>query len=379
MPRRAAMVALTLLLVWLPALLGSDGGAAAQEPPRQAADLAEIGAGPIGDASLQFVGRAIDDGDTVRLFGYLDGVIGFAPTALFTDPTQPSVTTARFVFAGEIPDATRATQGDATTTTGAGDLTISLLDNGGATWDEPASFAGGAPAAQVAIHLANTLQRPAPQQGVMVGRETLTQATAESFSLSGTTYRFGREETVLRLEVVGALIPGEPGASRAVEFTGWARVTQRGVAPTGVATPFVTAPAATAPEPATPGAVSPAPSGCAALEPWLTDTRQRLTEARQQIATTSVDDPAVLAVATASLAAAVDAQRAEPPPSAATTADRLALTALSTAARGARLAAGALASGDADVLAAGRSALSDGDALIGRALAALDDLAAGCV
>src|SRR5215207_9064856 len=161
---------------------------------RQEDDAApvEAGAVPIREQSLGFTGRNVYSDESVELFGYLTAVIGLERSLLFTD-AAPSLATARFTYAGSVAIASRTDRADVTTSDGEGALRIYLHvnDAAGASWDDPASFAGGEPVAEYSIRLLDTLQRQAPGVGVLVGDGQLTQESAAEFSLDGERYRFG--------------------------------------------------------------------------------------------------------------------------------------------------------------------------------------------
>ena len=188
---------------------------AAHSLARQEDDVApiEVGAGPIREQSLGFVGRNVYSGESVELFGYLTGVIGLERDLLFTAAdaaARPALETARFTYAGSVVIASRNDRADVTTTSGDGVLRIYLQENdaAGATWDDPRSFAGGEPVAEYSLRLLDTLQRQAPDVGVLVGDGQLNQETAAEFSLDGQPYRFGAVGIAQRLRYVGSPLGG---------------------------------------------------------------------------------------------------------------------------------------------------------------------------
>ena len=345
------------------ARMRAAGGWAAR---RQAAPV-EVGAGPIGERSLALVGRSAYGGDTVRLYGYLSGAIGIDRADLFADPGASSAATARFTYAGEVAVADRATRGDLTTITGSGTLAVFLNEAGG-DWARPESFAAGTRVAAFAIELSDMLQRQSPELGGVVGDAALRQTAAETFDLAGETVRFGHVGAVYRFRTVGALLPGtaEP---LTVGLTGSTVVTERNLP----------SPVVRDPSPATP-----VPAGrCPALEPWLCVTRDRLAEGRAVVAALVVaagepPSPGDLDEALAAIEQATTEQRQATVPDAGAEADRLAVAALSTWARGVRLLAGASANGDATELDAGRAVLADGNGLANRAEEVLARLEAEC-
>jgi hypothetical protein len=346
---------------------------------RQEGDLApvEIGAGPVREQALGFTGRNIYSPDSVELFGYLTAVIGLERDLLFTDPSaaaSPSPQTARFTYAGSVTIASRSDRADVTTTTGDGTLRIYVNDAGGASWDDPGSFAVGEPVAEYSIHLLDTLQRQAPGVGVLVGDGQLTQQTAAEISFDGERYRFGAAGLAQRLRYVGSPLGGDtaPG-TLAVGLTGSASVIARDVIAVNVGAPA-----------ATPAAATAVAQECPELQPWLSQTLDTLSQT--QTLGTGADVAGDLAAldadavrdAAAQFAALGQTQRGIETPEAAIAANRLVVTAMSTYARGLEVVANAAAAQDADLLAQGQSVLVDGDQLLQRAAEKVNTLASAC-
>jgi hypothetical protein len=363
----APLLALTIALpLWLVA-------SASLSVARQEGDLApvEIGAGPVREQSLAFTGRNLYNSDSVALFGYLTAVIGLERDLLFTDTsTPPSPRTARFTYAGSVSITSRSDRADVTTTGGDGTLRI-FLNGAGASWDDPGSFAAGEPVAEYAIRLLDTLQRQAPGVGVLVGDGQLTQQTAAELSLDGERYRFGAVGLAQRLRYVGSPLGGDtaPG-TLAVGLTGSASVLAREAIAVNVGAPAAT-PAAAAEE-------------CPALQPWLSQTLDALSEA-QALGTgvgvegnlVDLDADAVRQAAT-EIAALGQTQRGLEAPEDAVAANRLVVTALSTYARGLEVVANAATAQDAALLAQGQSVLTDGDQLLQRAAETVNALVSTC-
>jgi hypothetical protein len=366
---RARAAAAALLMALIGTLAAMPPAASSLSPAAQGtpAPPVEIGAGPLGDRAFALTGRAIYGPDGVRLFGYLTAAIGLTPAQLFAGGV-PSERTARFTYAGT---ATRGggERGDVTTIDGYGTLRVYFDDAAGVTWDDPASFARGAPVAEFSLKLRDTLQRQAPGVGVVVGDEQLTQTGGDPFTLDGQAYRFGAAGIVQRLRTVGALMGGAPQGTLAVGLSGSSSVTQR--------------PAVVVRLEASPPAATPQAGPCPPLQPWLGQTASRLAQATALGATPPNADLAALDAgkATQAAKAAADlaaAQRQASAPAGAADANRLALTALSTQARGLQLLATAATNQDATLLSSGQSVLVDGNRLLARAQSTLDDLGRAC-
>jgi hypothetical protein len=342
---------------------------------RQEDDAApvEAGAGPIREQSLGFTGRNVYSDESVELFGYLTAVIGLERSLLFTD-AAPSLATARFTYAGSVAIASRTDRADVTTSDGEGVLRIYLhVNDAGASWDDPGSFAGGEPVAEYSIRLLDTLQRQAPGVGVLVGDGQLTQETAAEFSLDGERYRFGAAGIVQRLRYVGSPLGGASPGVLAVVLTGSSSVLAREAIAVNVGAAA-----------ATPAAATATGEECPELQPWLSQTRDALRQAGAHGTTSGVEgdlstlDADVLRQAEAEVAALGLAQRRITPPEAAVEANRLVVTALSTYARGLQVIANAAAEQDPDLLTQGQSVLADGGQLLRRADETVSALASAC-
>ena len=339
-------------------------------------DLApvEIGAGPVREQALAFTGRHLYSRDSVELFGYLTAVIGLQRDILFSDTSAPpSPRTARFTYAGSVSITSRTDRADVTTTTGDGVMRIYLhVNDAGAAWDDPGSFATGEPVAEYAIQLRDTLQRQGPGVGVLVGDGQLTQQTAAELSFGGERYRFGAVGLAQRLRYVGAPLDGEtaPG-TLAVGLTGSASAIARDAIAVNVGAPA-----------ATPATVDADSQECPGLQPWLSQTLDALSQTQALGAGVEGDLAAIDADAVGQAATEVAAlgqtQRGLEAPEDAASANRLIVTALSTYARGLDVIANAATAQDADLLAQGQSVLADGDQLLQRAAETVNTLAGSC-
>ena len=370
---RASRAAATVLVV---SLLFGAGFCTSQTTAsllRQDATAVEIGAGPVAEPSLRVVGRAVYQPNGVDLFGYLSDVIGLDSAALFTEAT-PSVSSARFTYVGQVTNPVASVSGDVTAIAGDGVLRVYFDGDAGATWGDPDSFGAGLPIADFSLRLRDSTQRQAPAVGVVVGDDRLVQTAGDDFSLDGQSYRFGQTGIEQRLRVVGALMSGAvAGQSMPVSVTGFTSVTKRPSQPVrlGVA--------------ATPAAAaSPAASDCLLLAPWLGATTGGLDRAQALVAAANSAgdiaslDADALSQSADRISGLAAAQRETNAPGAATDANQLVVTALSTYARGLKTIAAAASAGDADLLSQGRSALVDGEQLIERARTAVSNISAAC-
>jgi hypothetical protein len=329
-----------------------------------------IGAGPVREQSLALTGRNIYHPDTIELFGYLTSVIGLDESLLFTE-AAPSERTARFTYAGKVSHPSPSNRGDVTEFQGTGVLRI-YLDDGGASWDDPSSFADGQPLAELSIRLRDTLHRQAPGVGVLVGDGALSQDTVVEFTLDGETYHFGDAGIEQRVRYVGALLEGAAESPAfVVSLTGNASVAAREAIPVNVGQSA----AAVATPPA---------QACPNLQPWLDQTINALTRAGAlaEVPGDSQDvsslDEEAMRLAAADMASLAEAQRRITAPDAAAGANRLVITALSTYARGLEVIATAATEQDTELLAQGQTVLADGGKLLQRATDEVTAFAGPC-
>lgn len=340
----------------------------------ESAEITEVGSGPLSEPTMRLSGRNQYAQDAVQMYGYLTYLVGTEPGAIFADAV-PAVGTARFTYAGDITIASSEDRADTSLLTGTGTLRIYLNPDGGASWEQPASFATGEVVAEYSIELRQTLQRQAPGVGVLVVDAQLLQETAAEFMLVDAPHRFGAEGIGQRLRLVGAQLPAATPQSWSAAVTGTAFVTRRDSIIVQM-DQVGTAPAAT------PAAA--AASGCAPLDPWLAQSMQALNSASDLLAGLDTSagvagvDPAALEEVSSQLSALVAGQRAVSLPDGAADANRLVVTALSTTERGLLGMSAAIAAGDAGVFAQSAAVLGDGGRLLARAQEAVTALEAAC-
>jgi len=123
---------------------------------------------------------------------------------------------------------------------------------------------------------------------------------------------------------------------------------------------------------------------CPELQPWLSQTLDALSDAQTHGGSSGVVgdlagvDADAVRDAAARVAALGQTQRGLAVPEAATDANRLVVTALSTYARGLEVVANAATARDAALLAQGQSVFADGDQLLRRAAETVNALAGTC-
>ena len=175
-------------------------------------------------------------------------------------------------------------------------------------------------------------------------------------------YRFGAVGIPQRLRYVGSPLDNAAPGVLAVGLTGSASVLAREAIAVNVGASAASPVAATA-----------TAEECPQLQPWLSQTRDALSQTEAHGATAGVEgdladlDADALRQAEAEVTALGQTQRGLAAPEAVVGANRLVVTALSTYARGLQVIANAAAEQDPDLLTQGQSVLADGDQLLQRA------------
>ncbi|MCA9878085.1 MAG: hypothetical protein KC442_09890 [Thermomicrobiales bacterium] len=355
---------LTLTLALLCALVVP---ASAQE----AAPL-EVASGPLSERTLGFVARIEQRPDQLNLFGYLSRASGLTLQDLFAADTD-QVSDARFTFSAEIALQPAANRADTTTFTGEGTLRVYLAPDGGAAWGEPASFSAGDLLAEYELSLREILQRQAPQVVVLVGDGTLSQTTANDFTLGGTAFRFGAVGLAQRLHYTGALTPETTGGALTAVANGHTEVASRDVIIVRMGRTAASTPAPT----------ETSASVACELEPWLGDATAALALAADGVSgldlsnASAVDVTAVERLAE-QIEGAIGTLRTNAVPEDASNANRLLVTALSTTARGLSGIAAAPTSDDDASFSQAAATVRDGQSLLDQAQGAVAALAAAC-
>jgi hypothetical protein len=339
--RRVGLFGVATVLIMLSAAGGGFG--AAQE-------TSTLLAAPFpGEIAFRFFGEVDADGADQPV-GYLGAVAGLDADLLSTDPTSLSVETARFVVTSS------AAEGD----DGATSITIGFIPDGGASFDDPASFATGTVVATFTSRTIEPLIVDGGDEVIVVGALELTQISAETFELDGDSYRFGVPDLRLQLRLTGS---GTGDASSSVVYLSATATVLGGDSATPIASPE---------------------ADCGGAAGWVAQSNQRLTQASAiaasipaQLAALQADAPSLRALAD-ELAGMFASQRTAAAPGAAESADRLLVTVLSTYSRGVELALVAAEAGDDTSLQQARRILADGDALATLAANAIDEVARAC-
>ena len=205
---------------------GASGGraASAQASETAAAEAtAVVGSGATGRVVLGFIGKVTQEGTALTAFGYLTGLHNVAEGKLFTaprgasflDPASADESQARFTVHSVSEISTLSlvgrpggAAGDLGTivSNAHGSLTVHFRKNGGADFDDPASFAVGPAIASFDATFQNNLTLQPPDflslASVALGGH-LVQTAVREFGLDGKKTRLGRDSDARRLDAAG--------------------------------------------------------------------------------------------------------------------------------------------------------------------------------
>jgi hypothetical protein len=182
------------------------------------------GEAPEGQAAFEFLGRSDQNGPTVLHYGYLTHVFGLPDEVLFVDPTARTEATARLTFVSTTTLDSRHTHGNIITTSGLGELIVYLASNPGASFNDPGSFALGAPIATYAVRYHNVLNVQTPNQGVVTASVEMEQRTAQVVGTGDVRRRFGRPGLRARLTASGQGTRTQPDPVQAFFLVGGSAV-----------------------------------------------------------------------------------------------------------------------------------------------------------
>lgn len=176
--------------------------ATARQLQSQGNSVTEVGSG-----NYQFVGRIDQVGTQFTGYGYLYDIQGLPPNELFTDPLDPSETTAHFTYYATATLSSRAVLADAVRALFAldsvGEITFYYQSTPDASFDDPESFASGTAITTAEVQLQDILTVTAPNRGLANGSGEFKVVTAAQFEFGGDAVRFGRPGKTYRVSTFG--------------------------------------------------------------------------------------------------------------------------------------------------------------------------------
>jgi len=168
----------------------------------------------IGTDTYQYAGRIDQDGLEFIGYGYIYDMQGLAPTALFSDPYNPSEATAYFTYYATATLTSRAVVTDAVrgifALDSVGEITFYYQSSPSATFGDPESFANGTPIATAAINFQDILSVQEPNRGISTGNGQFSMLTSEPFTFGAETLRFGHPGIVYQISTFGDALRTDP-------------------------------------------------------------------------------------------------------------------------------------------------------------------------
>ena len=168
----------------------------------------------IGTDTYQYAGRIDQDGVEFAGYGYIYDMQGLAPTALFSDPYNPSEATAYFTYFATATLTSRAVITDSVRSIFAldsvGEITYYYQSSPSATFSNPESFANGTPIATAAINFQDILSVQGPNRGLSTGNGESSVLTSEPFTFGSETLRFGHPGIVYQISTFGDALRTDP-------------------------------------------------------------------------------------------------------------------------------------------------------------------------
>jgi hypothetical protein len=177
---------------------------------------AQAGTPIAGGIALEYVGRIDQTGTNFASYGYISYVNGLDGTVLFTDPANPSAATARMTYYGTGQLTARSIITSPTSSVfildTTGPITFHFNTNGGANFNNPASFQAGPVIATYTSRNQNIANVQSPNQAIGTNFGDVTQTAATAFSYGGSSYTLGRVGLQLRSFFTGEGTRTSPAA-----------------------------------------------------------------------------------------------------------------------------------------------------------------------
>jgi hypothetical protein len=180
------------LVVGVPAAAADDRAAAPA-----------VGTTSKGRTAVELLAKIDQEGTEFIGYGYLTVIQGLTLDQLFTDPSAPSESTARFTVHSSASLVSRVALGDVHALDLEGTMSFYFDRDGGASFDQPDSFSAGARIARSKVTMQDILSVIGPGEGVPTLGGDVRQTAAEPFTLDGTRYQLGKVGLLTRLSGTG--------------------------------------------------------------------------------------------------------------------------------------------------------------------------------
>jgi len=163
-----------------------------------------IGLPAAGKVAWRFVGHLDQNGSDFSGYGYLTQVDGLNDTQLYASG-QPGEQSARFTVAIASSLTSRSKLENVTIVNTKGTATIYYNESPAGSFSDPTSFAKGTAIAKADVDGQNVLNITSADrnQGIAAATAQLSQTSASSFKVDGTSHQFGRTGLVERMALNG--------------------------------------------------------------------------------------------------------------------------------------------------------------------------------
>jgi hypothetical protein len=191
-------------LASVPIAVLSARGALAQESTPAPDDDRRIGVNTRGATAFEFVGKIEQRGLEFSLLSYVTHIARVSSGSLFSgdDPFARAEADARVTIVATASGTARSILENLFVVNGSGGAQFFLID-GGASFDDPASFSTGTEIANASIRMQDVINVQAPQQGIATGVGDLTLEVTSPFDLDGESYVLGEPGVRYRLSFSG--------------------------------------------------------------------------------------------------------------------------------------------------------------------------------
>ncbi|MEJ2304569.1 MAG: hypothetical protein P8Y14_23835 [Anaerolineales bacterium] len=163
-----------------------------------------VGVATSGRNAFEFIGRIDQDDINFTGYGYLTYIRDLNNAEIYSDPVNPSESTARFTYMATATLTSRSVLTDVFVLDSQGTITFYFTQYPPSrSFDNPASFASGTPIATASMRYQDILLVQSANKGLATGVSEMTQLDASAFTLNGQSYQFGQPNLLYRLSTVG--------------------------------------------------------------------------------------------------------------------------------------------------------------------------------
>ena len=223
---------LVVMLVVLGSLVAAVGAPSALA----GSNIKTVAIGGLGETGFELVAKIDQTDKKFTIYGYLTHARGLDGSRLFTQPgIDQSAATSRITFYAKAKMTNRASVQNGLavlfSVAAAGNATFYFNKNGGASFDDPASFRRGKTIGKAFIRVQNVINvqgvGPLGPTATSLASVGLTHTKVKTFRLNGKRYRFGTKNGKQRLRASGQGVLVDPLNTIATLFLAGTATTSR--------------------------------------------------------------------------------------------------------------------------------------------------------